>query len=416
MFGIFKGRLVLVRICLVASVLMLVGIGVATIYAVGHPLGVNSDSDMGKFAGYFKKQLIFMLLGSIGFILVNLINYRVLGDISLWLYSVTLVLLASLLVSKYIYRIPFIPEINGTFRWIQISVGSYQLPSIQPSEFCKLTYILALAWYLRYRSNYRKLKSLVGPFLLTVLPVVLILAEPDLGTVMLLMPVMFVMLFVAGAKTKHLVMIILVTLMMSPFFWFKMKPYQRQRISSVFLQSETIRKKTETHQWLSTILAGEERFRANQWINEHGYQMTRSKLAIASGGLTGNGFRQGFFIRTNRLPERHNDLIFASIAHQWGLMGCLGVLGLYAIMVICALEIAANNTDPFGRLVVVGIVTMFIIEVFINVSMTLGVMPITGLTLPFVSYGGSSLLVSLIAIGLLNNIGRCRAFTLAKKE
>jgi rod shape determining protein RodA len=137
---------------------------------------------------------------------------------------------------------------------------------------------------------------------------------------------------------------------------------------------------------------------------------------VASGGATGYGFRRGPFVKYNFLTARHNDFIFPVIAHQWGFLGSLAILGLYVVVVICGLEIAANNTDPFGRLLAVGIVAIFVVEVIINVSMTVGLMPITGLTLPLVSYGGSSLLVSLMCVGLLNNIGRCRPFTVAPKR
>lgn len=115
------------------------------------------------------------------------------------------------------------------------------------------------------------------------------------------------------------------------------------------------------------------------------------------------------------LGERENDFIFATIAHQWGFWGCLVLLGLYVIVFGCGLKIAAHNTDPFGKLLAVGIVAMFVVEVLVNVSMTMGLMPITGLTLPLVSYGGSSLLVNMTSVGLLNNVGRCRAFTVAPK-
>ena len=115
------------------------------------------------------------------------------------------------------------------------------------------------------------------------------------------------------------------------------------------------------------------------------------------------------------MPDKHNDFIFAVIAHQFGFLGCLGVIFLYAIIVAAGMEIALRNTDPFGRLVAVGITTMFAIQVLVNISMTLGLMPITGLTLPFVSYGGSSLLTSFLGVGLLNSIGRWRPFSVAKK-
>ena len=140
------------------------------------------------------------------------------------------------------------------------------------------------------------------------------------------------------------------------------------------------------------------------------------KYAVSSGGLKGYGFRKGPFVKYNFLQERHNDFIFAIIAQQWGFLGCLGLLTLYTIIVSCGLEIAVHNSDPFGKLLAVGITAMFVVEVIVNVSMTLGLMPITGLTLPLISYGGSSLLVSMASIGLLNNIGRCRPFTVAPKK
>jgi rod shape determining protein RodA len=238
---------------------------------------------------------------------------------------------------------------------------------------------------------------------------VLILLEPDLGTVLLMMPIFFAMLFVAGAKVRHLLAVILMALLISPLLWYKMQPYQRTRISSVLLQNGWIRQKAEQNPTLGSILVGK-KFSTKQWNEDWGYHLMRSKFAVASGEAGGCGFRKGPFIKYNFLPTRHNDFIFSVIAHQWGFWGCLGLLGLYVVVIGCGLEIAGNNTDPFGRLLAVGIVAMFAVEIIVNVSMTMGLMPITGLTLPFVSYGGSSLLVSMVAVGLLNNVGRCRPF------
>jgi rod shape determining protein RodA len=417
MYNFLKGRLVVVRLCLLVTSLTLVAVGIVTIYSVGHPADAGPASRIeGELGGYWERQIIFAGLGIFGFIIVNLINYRRFGTVSYWIFALGLAALAYLLVSRYVVPLPFAPE-SSTYahRWL---VFHDRLPKVQPSEFFKLAYILTLAWYLRYRSNYRNFKALIGPFVLTVLPMMLILLEPDLGTVLLMMPVLFTMLFVAGAKVKHLLIVVLMAVLVSPLLWGKMRPYQRIRISSVLLQNSWIQDKAEEHPWLGEILVGT-KFTERQWKTDWGYQLIRSKYAVASGGInsgTGYGYRQGPFIKYNFLGERHNDFIFAIVAQQWGFWGCLGLMMLYVIIVGCGLKIAANNTDPFGRLLAVGIVAMFVVEVIINIGMTMGIMPITGLTLPLVSYGGSSLLVSMMAVGLLNNVGRCRPFSLARKS
>jgi cell division protein FtsW (lipid II flippase) len=414
MFNFLKGRLVAVRVCLLIVALILIGIGIATIYSVGHPVE-PSPTLTEDLSGYWKKQIIFVVVGLAGFLAVNTVNYRRLGQVSYWIFGGVLLLLAALLVSKYVVVLPFAKPRAATYRWIWLSVGGHTLPAIQPSEFCKLAYVLALAWYLRYRSNYRRFKALVGPFALTLVPMVLILPEPDLGTVLLLMPILFTMLFVAGAKVKHLLLIILMAVLISPLLWYKMRPYQRIRISSLLLQNSWVREMAAEHPWLGNVLVGTQ-FSENRWKNDWGWHLIRSKYAVASGGTTGYGFRRGPFVKYDFLQERHNDFIFAVISEEWGFVGSLVVLGLYVIFIGCGLEIAANNTDPFGKLLATGIVAVFVVEVIINVSMTLGLMPITGLTLPLVSYGGSSLVVSLLCVGLLNNVGRCRPFTVAPKR
>jgi cell division protein FtsW (lipid II flippase) len=414
MYNFLKGHLKLVRLCLVAAALALIAIGIATIYSVGNPAETSPASQTTDLSNFWKKQVIFAMIGIATFIIVNSINYRRFGAVSYWFFGVILALLAVLLVSKYVFELPFAPMTKGTYRWIKFIVAGHTLPAIQPSEFCKLAYILALAWYLRYRSNYRNFRALIGPFILTLLPMVLILLEPDLGTVMLMMPVMFAMLFMAGAKVKHLLIVVVMAILVSPFFWVKMQGYQRRRISSVLLQSSWIRQKAVQHPTMGNILVGT-KFSEKLWKSDWGYQLIRSKYAVASGGAKGYGFRQGPFVKYDFLWARHNDFIFAVIAHQWGFLGCLALLGLYVVMIGCGLKIAMHNTDPFGRLIAVGITSMFAVQIIVNVGMTVGLMPITGLTLPFVSYGGSSLLVSMAAVGLLNNVGRCRPYSFARK-
>lgn len=414
MYNILAGRLPFTRLCLVAAALGLIAVGVLTIYSVGHPAETTAATNAARWAGLWKKQLLFAAVAAVAFVVVNLINYRRLGGISYWIYGLVIAMLVLLLVSRYVVPLSFVEHRHQTHRWIQLKLGGRELVALQPSELCKLAYVVALAWYLRYRSNYSSFKALIGPFVLTLVPMVLILLEPDLGTVMLMMPILVTMLFVAGAKVKHFMIVVLMALLVSPALWFKMRSYQRERISSVFLQSKWVRRKAEEHPKVFKVLLGK-RFDERQWKTHWGYQMIRSNFAIASGGAAGYGFRKGPFIKYNFLPERYNDFIFSTIAHQWGFLGSLLLLGLYVVIVACGVTIASHCTDPFGRLLAIGIVATFVVQVIVNVSMTMGLMPITGLTLPLVSYGGSSLLVNMTSIGLLNNIGRRRAFTVAPK-
>lgn len=397
---------------MLAAMLLLVSTGIACIYASGNP--ADADEAM-KGASLWKKQVAFAFAGLLAFFFLNLIDYRWLGPTSYWLYAACLAVLAFILISKYTgaFR-SIVPEINGSTRWIRIGVGGLS-QQIQPSELCKLLYILALAWYLRFRRNYRKFHGLVGPFALTGLSMVLIVLEPDLGTTLLLMPILFAMLFVAGAKVKHLLVILLIGMSISPLLWNKLGGYQKSRISSFLLQSEKIRDKAKNDIKFSALLTGKKHFKESYWEQYSGYHLIHSKRAISSGGLTGYGFRKGPYIKYPQLPERHNDFIFAIIAHQWGLVGCLGVFILYGIIVACGMEIAWSNTDPFARLIAVGILTMLMVQVIVNTCMTVGLMPITGITLPLISYGGSSLVVNIMAIGVLNNIGRSRPFSVAGK-
>jgi len=411
MAEVLKGRLILVRIIMLAAAAGLVGIGITTIYAADNPADRPGTGQNPALTENWQKQLIFCPLALFAFIVVNAVNYRKLGPVSYWIYAAVLVLLCVLLLDKFV-DIPFVPVVNSTRRWIRLKIAGHSIMQFQPSEFCKLAYILALAWYLRYRKNYLRPAALIGPFALTLLPMILILAEPDLGTVLLMMPILFVMLFIAGARVKHLLVFLLLAGCVSPLLWLAMKPYQRMRISGVLLQNNAVRQKIRQNKTITKILAADDAD-LKYWDKTAGYHLRHSKFAIASGGPTGYGFRHGPYLKYNFLPERHNDFIFALIAHQAGFAGSLIVLALYVIIIACGLEIAWHITEPFGRLIVIGIVAMFAVEVIVNISMTLGLMPITGLTLPLVSYGGSSLVVSSAALGLLNSVGKSRPFSVA---
>jgi len=428
--SVFQGRFFMMRMLLLAAATGLVAIGIITICAVGHPVQEYKDTGTqelkntdslgsspkpqasNKYSNKWKKQLAFVGAGLMCLVGVNLFHYQRLGRISYAMYAVVLVMLALLLVDRVV-DLPFVHERFGIRRWFKLGFGFL----VQPSEFCKVAYILALAWYLRFRSNFREFWGLVGPFALTLLAMVLILLEPDLGTTMLLMPVLFTMLFVAGARVKHLVLILCLGLAVSPLMWKFMKPYQRMRVSSVLLQNKKIMNAAKTNDKLAKLLVGDPD-NLRTWRRAEGYQLLHAKRAIASGGLTGYGFGKGPYLQNRsylNLPEADNDMIFAVIGHQFGLLGCAALLLLYILLIACAVELAWLNTDPFGRLVAVGIAAMFAVQVLVNVGMVLGMMPITGLTLPLVSYGGSSMVANLIAVGILNNIGRHRPFSVARK-
>jgi rod shape determining protein RodA len=229
---------------------------------------------------------------------------------------------------------------------------------------------------------------------LSLVPMGLIILEPDLGTVLLFLPVLFTVLFVAGARIRHLLIIMGIGIMLSPVFYLSLKDYQKDRIRGL------IRQNTDD----------------TYYLRGPGYQLHQSKMCIGSGGITGNGWGKGIYVQYRRfLPDRHNDFIFAMIGHQWGFVGGLVILLLYGIVVIGGIEMAASQSEPFGRLLGVGISALLGAQMFINIGMTMGLMPVTGMTLPFISYGGSSLLCNFLALGLLVNVARHRPHRIARQ-
>jgi len=381
---IWHGRLGGLRLVMVLAVVALVLIGLATISA--------TDRTSEPPRNYASKQLVWIALSIVAFVAANMVHYHTLGRISYVLFVLALVLLLLVLIGKHYRMISIVPSIRGASRWINLIPGN-SIIRLQPSELAKLVYILALAWYLRYRENYRNFIGLVGPFALTLLPMVLVLLEPDLGTVLLFLPVLFMVLFVAGARVRHLLAIVTCGFLISPMFYFIMEDYQLDRIRILLKQSTD----------------------DPYWLGGPGYQLHQSKICVATGQTTGQGWLLSPFVRYKPPPDRHNDFIFAIIAHQWGLLGAMLVLALYAIIIIGGLEIAAEQPEPFGRLLAVGICALIGAQMFINIGMTLGLMPITGMTLPFVSYGGSSLICNFLAMGLLFNVARHRGPAIAPK-
>jgi rod shape determining protein RodA len=334
------------------------------------------------------RQLVYMVTGIGLMIAVLAVPYQKIGRYAFPAYFVTLALLVLLMLDRYI-DLPFIPVRNHARRWIDFA----GLFTIQPSEFMKPVLVLTLARYLRYRDSYRRWIGLLPPFLLTIIPMVLILKQPDLGTMLMLLPVLFAMLFVAGARLRHLLIIVVLGGATMPVFYlYGMKPYQRERIQVLFKQN----------------------IQDEAWHMDEGYQLRQSKIALGTGGLTGTGFREGIFVQYDGLlPEEHNDFIFAIQGHQFGLIGGILVILAYSIIVLVGLEVATVTNDPFGRLLAIGVIVMIVVQALLNICMNIGLAPITGMPLPFLSAGGSSLWANFIALGLLVNVAQRRPMLIA---
>ncbi len=333
------------------------------------------------------RQGVYFVTGIALLLLTLAVNYRRAGDFAYPIYWLTIIALALLLVDRFGFDLPFIRPRRDTWRWIEF--GEFAL---QPSEFMKVALILGLARYLRFRDSYRTWPGLVPPFLMTVLPMLLILKQPDLGTLLMLLPVLFAMLFAAGARLRHLAIIIVAGLALLPaFYFFGMHDYQRQRFL-VLLKQNT----------------ADERWHMNE-----GFQLRQSLIALGTGGVRGQGWAEGAFVQYKLLPEEHNDFIFAILGHQWGLAGASVILLAYIWISVLGFEVAGVTNDPFGRLLAVGVVAMIVTQALLNVCMTIGLAPITGMTLPFVSYGGSSLWANFIALGLLISVAQHRPLLIA---
>ena len=320
-------------------------------------------------------QLRHLLVASFIALLLLLPHYEWFGRLAYPAMALLTVLLGAVMLTA---------PINYSRRWF-VLFGGLQ---IQPSEFAKLAFVLSLAWYLRYRKNFRLLSGLIGPFLLMLIPSCLILVEPDLGTALLFPIVLYVMLIAAGARLRHLLVIALLALVALPGAYPLLKGYQKERIKSLIIQVTS----DHSEAFLRSYREGP------------GLQAYLSKVAIASGGLTGHGLDGADLIRRGILPEAHTDFIFAVVGSQWGFLGCLLIIVLYLAFLAAALEIAASSKDPFSRLVAIGLATLLLAQAFINLAMTLGLGPVVGIALPFISYGGSSLLTNMIAVGILLNI------------
>jgi rod shape determining protein RodA len=312
------------------------------------------------------QQLLWFGGAAVVFIFILWVGYERLIDYSYILFAVNIILLAMVLT---VGSIRF-----GAKRWI-----SFGLFSLQPSEFCKISFILAIAKYIS--DNNERINSLTllsASLLMCIIPSLLIIKQPDLGTALVFMPVLCAVLFVAGIRKRHLLYLFLTGLAGSPFLWNILKEYQKKRLL-VFLNPNA-----------DPLGAG--------------YTIIQSKIAVGAGGLFGKGWLSGTQNQLNFLPERHTDFIFSVIGEEWGFVGSAVVIILFLLLLRGLFSIADSTNDLKGKLLVSGIATMLWFHIFVNISMTIGLMPVVGIPLPFISYGGSNLMTTVALMALAASV------------
>jgi rod shape determining protein RodA len=346
---------------LLGAVYLLCAIGVVMIYSASGG------------ARLYLTQLAAIALGTLALLVAIGIDYRSLADRSHLIYGAILVLLVYVLIFGVVR--------GGGRRWI-----SLPLFNLQPSEFMKIGLALVLArLFGDSRNRTPSSRELAIGVALTALPLLLIARQPDLGTAATLVPVLLAVAFVAGMRLKVAGILLALALVAAPVVWtVGLQDYQKGRV-------------------LTFVNPSRDPLGA-------GYQQIQARITVGAGGLWGKGFMKGTQGQQGFLPVAHNDLIFSVLAEEHGFIGVLAVLGLYAFVVLRTIETARLARDRLGTLLVVGALASFTFQVFYNVSMSAGLAPVKGLTLPLLSYGGSSVIASLAGVGLVLNV-RMRRFT-----
>lgn len=349
---------------LLALVLLAATIGIANLY---------SSTSSWALTGLpiYIKQSYWLAMGLTLAIILTLFNYRHLEHMATITYIGCVALLASVLI--------FGKTSMGATRWINLG-----LFNLQPSEVMKVVIIIALAAYFsQHESNegYR-LSELIPPGLLLSIPVVLTMKQPDLGTAMLLLFIGTTMALFAGIRRYALIVLSLLASCAMTGGWFLLHGYQKDRIRT-FLDPE--------RDPLGT-----------------GYHIIQSKIAVGSGSLWGKGFMQGTQSQLSFLPERHTDFAFSVFAEEWGLFGCILLLGLYLAIVLRGIHIARKADSSFGMYLAIGVTAMIFWHIIVNLGMVIGLLPVVGVPLPLFSYGGTSMVTTMIGCGLLLNISMRR--------
>jgi len=360
------------RLILIVS-LVIVCLGILSIYSSTY----QKEGELWKLI--YKRQIFWIILGLIFFVLLSNFNYRRFWDLTYFLYAV-LVFLLLLVFILGIVRL-------GAQRWIRFGWFNFQ-----PSELAKLCMVIFLARYFSTKSvdnvelqvpKFGIFRAFIIPFIFVAVPVGLIIEQPDLGTGMIIVFLFIALMYLGGVKMKFFYMLLATAIISIPVFWNYLRDYQKNRLI-VFLNPN-----------IDPLGAG--------------YTVIQSRIAIGSGGLFGKGWLSGTQGQLHFLPEAHTDFIFASFAEEWGLFGAMVLLFLYFLLIREGIKIALSTKDQFGRLLAYGICLMLGVQIIINVSMNLGLAPVVGIPLPLMSYGGSSILITFISLGVLVNIGKRRA-------
>lgn len=335
---------------------------------------------------------MFAVLGLIVGVVCAIPNYRWWLWLT-WPIAAVSVFLLAVLIAPGVPASLVTPR-NGARRWIDL--GAFDL---QPAEVAKVAYVLATAAYLRYRKNHRTLLGLIPPAIIVLVPMALIVVEPDLGSSLLFLPALVAMLVAAGAKLRHLIAASSIGFVMAAIV----------AVASLFFAARgeypLLRKhQVDRIQAVLDMASGDDRF-----ADDRGFQGRQAVTLVGAGGWTGHSDdRARALIHFSKLPEARNDMIFAVYANRFGFFGVLGLLALYTAWVLGALFAAARCKDAFGRLVVVGFTAVIATQALINLGETMGILPITGMTLPFVSYGGSSMLLGFMMVGIIFSIAMRR--------